>query len=94
MSADKMYSASSAVLLNELLKGAISISIAFSNAVHAQSSYTPLSQNDGRMLENEKRSNNPEPWQQVWEKGRIIRGAEKLRTDVFRSVRRDSATSR
>lgn len=81
-----MYSAASAVLLNEILKGAISLSIAFSNAVHAQSSYAALSPDDGRTLESEKRTNNPEPWQQVWESGRVIRGAEKLRTDVFRSV--------
>lgn len=33
--ADRMYSAASAVLLNELLKGAISLSIAFRNSVVA-----------------------------------------------------------
>ena len=85
-----MYSAASAVLLNEILKGTISISIAFSNAVHAQSSYVALSPDDGRTLENEKRTNNsPEPWQQVWEMKRVMRGAEKLRKDVFRSVASD-----
>lgn len=85
----KMYSAASAVLLNELLKGFVSFSIAFSNAVHAaapsSSTYHSIS-NSGENL-NEKggrRNSLKEDWKDVWEIRRVWRGVEKMRQDIFR----------
>lgn len=77
-----MYSAASAVLLNELLKGAISFAIAFSNAVKAAPAsygYAPV----GDEKETGRKSVKEGFWT-VYEWGRIRRGASKMRSDVFR----------
>lgn len=82
-----MYSAASAVLLNELLKGFVSFSIAFSKAVHsAPPTYASISNGDS--YSNEKRGsrsgNGKEEWSNIWEIKRIMRGAAKMRREVFR----------
>lgn len=80
-----MYSAASAVLLNELLKGSISLAIAFRNAVHAQPSYAAVAAEEGAY--DEKRrvglGEAQEKWSDVWQVGRMRRGASKLRSDIF-----------
>lgn len=93
--ADEMYSAASAVLLNELLKGSISISIAFRNALLLQpaslslSAYAPLAGSAGVANELEKRGGAGEgegSWREWIEWGRLGRAANKMRGDVFRCV--------
>lgn len=81
-----MYSAASAVLLNELLKGAISLSIAFRNAVHANpigpgGDYVPLATKDeledGRKLSTGGGDS-------VWEPTRMKHAGKKLFSEIFR----------
>ncbi|GAA5833033.1 hypothetical protein JCM5353_005443 [Sporobolomyces roseus] len=81
---DKMYSAASAVLLNELLKGAISLSIAFRNSVHAHTGgpggdYAPLPSKDE--LEDGRRPSTGDV--NVWESQRMQGAAKKMFTEVF-----------
>lgn len=82
-----MYSAASAVLLNELLKGAISLSIAFRNAVHAHTGgggpggdYAPLPSKDE--LEDGRKPSTGDV--NVWESQRMQGAARKMFTEVFR----------
>ncbi|BGO89733.1 hypothetical protein NBRC10512_004388 [Rhodotorula toruloides] len=80
---DKMYSAASAVLLNELLKGAISLSIAFRNAVKA----APSSGNDYSRLETadeHERRRGPVHGEAVSVE-RIQAGGRKMWREVFSS---------
>ncbi|GAA5890337.1 hypothetical protein JCM6882_008799 [Rhodosporidiobolus microsporus] len=87
--ADKMYSAASAVLLNELLKGAISLSIAFRNAVHAaHSPSSALERGEYAKLDlDEKRRDGGGlgAGDSVWNADSIARGGKKMLTDVFSS---------
>ncbi|GAA5931550.1 uncharacterized protein JCM15063_001499 [Sporobolomyces koalae] len=81
---DKMYSAASAVLLNELLKGAISLSIAFRNAVHAQGAgpggdYAPLPGKDE--LEDGRKP--LAAGDNVWDQTRMQLAAKKLFGEIF-----------
>ncbi|GAA6016627.1 hypothetical protein JCM11491_006023 [Sporobolomyces phaffii] len=85
---DKMYSAASAVLLNELLKGAISLSIAFRNAVHAHPSasageYVPLPSKDeledGRKPSPALLGDSPS----VWESRQMQLAGRKLFSEIF-----------
>ncbi|ORY79696.1 nucleotide-sugar transporter-domain-containing protein [Leucosporidium creatinivorum] len=83
--ADKMYSAASAVLLNECLKGTISISIAFYNTLLATpgSGYAPLSPED--RSDEEKAAQRPKRWDEVLTVSRVRKAGAKLRKDVFSS---------
>lgn len=89
--ADKMYSAGSAVLLNECLKGTISLSIAFYNALNAQSAgpsagYVPISGDDKQNNVDEKRQAGRTPLVELLTLPRIKRAAAKMRNEVFRCV--------
>ncbi|GAA5957653.1 hypothetical protein JCM3765_001468 [Sporobolomyces pararoseus] len=82
---DKMYSAASAVLLNELLKGAISLSIAFRNAVHANPStagpggdYVALPSKDE--LEDGRKTINGD---NVWNSTRMQLAGRRLFGEIF-----------
>ncbi|GAA5913949.1 hypothetical protein JCM5296_004487 [Sporobolomyces johnsonii] len=89
---DKMYSAASAVLLNELLKGAISLSIAFRNAVHAAPTsgggaglglgeYAPVDKDE---LESGRKGGRDAGLAiSVWEPRRIKSAARKTVAEVF-----------
>lgn len=90
-----MYSAASAVLLNELLKGAISLSIAFRNAVHhhhggggGPGGYEPLATKDeldgelGGAARNKRDASDSD----VWNSTRVQLAAKKLFGEIFRSV--------
>ncbi|GAA5854920.1 hypothetical protein JCM3766R1_001999, partial [Sporobolomyces carnicolor] len=89
---DKMYSAASAVLLNELLKGAISLSIAFRNAVHhhhggggGPGGYEPLATKDeldgelGGAARNKRDASDSD----VWNSTRVQLAAKKLFGEIF-----------
>ena len=91
-----MYSAASAVLLNELLKGAISLSIAFRNAVHHHhgggGGYEPLATKDefdGELAGRNKR----DEYSDVWNSTRVQLAAKKLFGEIFRSVSLSSSSS-
>lgn len=82
---DKSYSAASAVLLNELLKGAISLSIAFRNAVAGQAdaagrNYAKMEGGDDD--DYRKGGTGGDAWD--WE--RVQAGGRKLLGEVFRYV--------
>lgn len=79
-----MYSAASAVLLNECLKGTISLSIALYNTLLATpgSGYAPLSPED--RPDEEKATGRQRQWQELWTAHRMQKAATKLRKDVFR----------
>jgi UDP-sugar transporter A1/2/3 len=81
-----MYSAASAVLLNELLKGAISLSIAFRNAVHAHpgvgGDYVPLPSKDE--LEDGRKVSPASGTENVWNSTRMQLAARKLFSEIFR----------
>lgn len=81
--ADKMYSAASAVLLNECLKGTISISIAFYNTLLATpgSGYAPLSPED---RSDEEKAERPKRWDELMTVSRFRKAGAKLRKEVFR----------
>jgi UDP-sugar transporter A1/2/3 len=81
-----MYSAASAVLLNECLKGTISLSIAFYNALHAQppAGYAPLSPDE--KTDEHKQAAGRKPWEEVWTAPRIKRAAGRMRKEIFRCV--------
>lgn len=80
-----MYSAASAVLLNECLKGTISISIAFYNTLLATpgSGYAPLSLED---RSDEEKAERPKRWDELMTASRIRKAGAKLRKEVFRCV--------
>ncbi|GAA5954814.1 hypothetical protein JCM21900_005911 [Sporobolomyces salmonicolor] len=85
---DKMYSAASAVLLNELLKGAISLSIAFRNAVHSVSSsgggsgeYAPVDKDE--LESGRKGGRDAGTAASVWEPRRIKSAAKKTVAEIF-----------
>ncbi|GAA5865965.1 hypothetical protein JCM8547_002899 [Rhodosporidiobolus lusitaniae] len=92
--ADKMYSAASAVLLNELLKGAISLSIAFRNAVHAaaqaagssaleRGEYAQLERNESH---GKRRAGGLGPaGESLWSVQSVERGGRKMLREVFSS---------
>ncbi|GAA6048898.1 hypothetical protein JCM3770_007110 [Rhodotorula araucariae] len=79
--ADRMYSAASAVLLNELLKGAISLTIAFRNAVLAAGSrsgeYSRLEMGD----ESERRR--IAGYNEAWGVEQLKAGGRKMFSEVF-----------
>ncbi|GAA5872524.1 hypothetical protein JCM3774_006843 [Rhodotorula dairenensis] len=79
---DKSYSAASAVLLNELLKGAISLSIAFRNAVTGTA--TAAGRNYAKMEGGEddyyRRS---DAGGDAWDRERVQAGGKKLLGEVF-----------
>lgn len=82
---DKSYSAASAVLLNELLKGAISLSIAFRNAVAgtanaAGRSYAKLEGDEDDHYRKGIANGNG------WDLGKVQAGGRKLLSEVFRYV--------
>ncbi|BGP46178.1 hypothetical protein JCM10450v2_002018 [Rhodotorula kratochvilovae] len=81
--ADRMYSAASAVLLNELLKGAISLSIAFRNAVLAAGSrsgdYSRLETSD----DSDRRRGGGQG--EAWSIEQIKAGGSKMVSEVFSS---------
>lgn len=82
---DKMYSAASAVVLNELLKGAISLSIAFYNSVHAASPSAHTAWlAEKTSLDGDAATVVTEHWLDVWEFNRVRRAASSLRNDIFR----------
>lgn len=79
---DKSYSAASAVLLNELLKGAISLSIAFRNAVAgtanaAGRSYAKLEGDEDDHYRKGIANGNG------WDLGKVQAGGRKLLSEVF-----------
>ncbi|GAA5972785.1 hypothetical protein JCM8115_006558 [Rhodotorula mucilaginosa] len=79
---DKSYSAASAVLLNELLKGAISLSIAFRNAVAGTSnaagrSYAKLEGGEDDHYRKGVANGN------TWDLERVQAGGRKLLSEVF-----------
>lgn len=87
MPKDKSYSAASAVLLNELLKCAISLAIAFRNAVASSNSppsrdYSKLETGDEEEL---KRTATSGP---SWDAASIQDGTRRLLSEVFRYVLR------
>ncbi|BGP14015.1 hypothetical protein JCM10213_005600 [Rhodosporidiobolus nylandii] len=93
---DRMYSAASAVLLNELLKGAISLSIAFRNAVHAASSpasalergeYSKLELDEGgsEMRRGSTASLSCAAGEGMWSADSVARGGKKMLREVFSS---------
>ncbi|GAA6001066.1 hypothetical protein JCM10207_007397 [Rhodosporidiobolus poonsookiae] len=86
--ADKMYSAASAVLLNELLKGGISLAIAFRNAVHA--AYSPTSALErGEYakveLDDGVKGSRGGHGDTVWTQDSVQRGARQVLREVFSS---------
>ncbi|GAA6061771.1 hypothetical protein JCM10212_001377 [Sporobolomyces blumeae] len=89
---DKMYSAASAVLLNELLKGFISLSIAFRNAVHALANpqsgeYAPLPTKDeleeGRKARELAGQGGAVSGWGVYDAGRVQVALKKMMGEVF-----------
>lgn len=89
---DKSYNAASAVLLNELLKGAISLSIAFRNAVAGTAStsgrdYAKLETGDS--LDYRRGGQGGDGW----DPQRIKAGARRLMGEVFRCVLAGHTTS-
>ncbi|GAA5970115.1 hypothetical protein JCM11641_000275 [Rhodosporidiobolus odoratus] len=90
---DRMYNAASAVLLNELLKGAISLSIAFRNSVLAASSpvsalergeYSKLELNDGGKQRRGSGSlMSGSAGASMWTPENVVRGGRKMLTEVF-----------
>lgn len=80
-----MYSAASAVLLNEILKGTISCGIAFYGAVHEQPSTRALT--SAASAHDEKRrvlQGDKESWTEIWEPKRLQRAFSKMRREIFR----------
>lgn len=81
----EMYSAASAVLLNELLKMLVSLTVSLTKAIRAQPSSASLITN-GAVGDVKHRTNTDtnESWSDIWEPGRIYRGAVWLAGDVLR----------
>lgn len=80
-----MYSAASAVLLNECLKGAISITIAFYNTLLASpgSGYSALSSNE-KEAEDKAGSLRNKRWDKLLTVQRVSAAGGKLRKEIFR----------
>lgn len=78
-----MYSAASAVLLTELLKGGISLGIAGYNAFNVQSAHLADDYTSADERLEEKRLLDSS-WQEGWQSGRLTRAVHKLGRDVFR----------
>jgi hypothetical protein len=90
-----MYNAASAVLLNELLKGAISLSIAFRNAVHgAHHPSSALERGDYARLEMDEKGRRGSgalqgglgAGESIWSVDTVSRGGRKMFKEVFRCV--------
>ncbi|GAA6026882.1 hypothetical protein JCM8097_005930 [Rhodosporidiobolus ruineniae] len=83
---DKMYSAASAVLLNELLKGAISLSIAFRNAVLAANQPgSALERGEYAKLDLDEKRHGAAGADSPWSADNVSRAARKMLTEVFSS---------
>lgn len=77
--ASEMYSAASAVLLNELLKGGISLAIAYYNAVNS-----PSSGGSGAFMDNRLSEKRLHEDSRGRDSSRLTRAAVKVKDDVFR----------
>ncbi|KAM0754023.1 nucleotide-sugar transporter [Meredithblackwellia eburnea MCA 4105] len=78
----EMYSAASAVLLNELLKLCVSFCVSTYSAVEAQGPYASLEDESNE----KRRSSGPsESWRDVWTGPRIRKALSKIQHDVFSS---------